>query len=98
VEIGPVFALHASTFGVLLPFPPLRVGWGLDSHWSAVAREHAWKQGVIDATPVRHGLRLIASSYDRSGAVQEARAFRADRPYTNAVDAQRTLVTHRSWR
>jgi hypothetical protein len=98
VEIGPVFALHASTFGVLLPFPPLRVGWGLDSHWSAVAREHAWKQGVIDATPVRHGLRLIASSYDRSGAVQEARAFLVDRPYTNAADAQRTLVTHRSWR
>ncbi|MGH2871149.1 MAG: glycosyltransferase family 2 protein, partial [Solirubrobacteraceae bacterium] len=28
VEIGPVVALHASTFDVLLPFPPLRAGWG----------------------------------------------------------------------
>jgi hypothetical protein len=97
VEIGPVFAFHATTFDVLLPFPPLRVGWGLDSHWSALARDHGWKQGVVDATPVRHGLRLIASSYDRDAALAEARAFLSGRPYTNAVEARRTLVTHRSW-
>jgi hypothetical protein len=98
VEIGPVFAFHASTFGVLLPFPPLRIGWGLELHWSALARERGWKLGVVDATPVRHGLRPIASSYDRGGAVAEAREFLATRPYTKAVEAQRTLVTHRSWR
>ena len=52
---------------------------------------------MVDATPVRHGLRLIASSYDRSDAIAEARAFLQDKPYTRAVDAQRTLATHRSW-
>jgi hypothetical protein len=97
VEIGPVFAFHSSTFDVLLPFPALRVGWGLDAHWSALARERGWKLGVVDATPVSHGLRLIASSYDRGAAVEEGRAFLSGRPYTNAVDAQRTFVTHRSW-
>lgn len=97
VEIGPVTAFHARTFDALLPFPELRFGWGLDSHWSAVARAHGWRIGVVDATPVSHGMRLIAASYDRSDAIAEARAFLQDRPYTRAVDAQRTLATHRSW-
>ncbi len=97
VEIGPVTAFHADTLDVLLPFPELRAGWGLDLHWSALAREHGWPIGVIDATPVRHGTRLIGSSYDRTAAVAEARQFLAARPYTNADTAQRTLVTHRSW-
>jgi hypothetical protein len=97
VEIGPLCALRADTFEKLLPFPPLQFGWGLDAHWSAVARSRGWRQGVIDATPIRHGLRRIASSYDPADAVQEGRQFLIDRPYTPAVEANRTLVTHRSW-
>ena len=97
VEIGPVTAFHRTTFDALLPFPPLRFGWGLDLHWSALAREHGWREGIIDATPIRHGLRRIAASYDRSDAVAEAREFLAERPYTSADEAQRTLARHRSW-
>jgi hypothetical protein len=96
-EIGPVFAFAAEAFPVLLPFPPLRVGWGLDLHWSAVARAHGWRQGVVDATPVGHGLRPIAASYDRGGAIEEARAFLVGKPYTPAAEAQYTLATHRPW-
>lgn len=98
VEIGPVTGFSASTFDVLLPFPELRIGWGLDVHWSAVARDHGWRIGVIDATAIRHGLRPVASAYDRTAALAEARAFLAGRPYTTAAQAQRTLVEHRSWR
>jgi hypothetical protein len=98
VEIGPVFAFAAVTFDVLLPFPALRIGWGLDAHWSAVARQHGWRLGVVDATPVRHGLRPVATSYDHQGAIDEAREFLAERPYTKATEAQLTLVKHRSWR
>jgi hypothetical protein len=97
VEIGPICALRAITFEALLPFPPLRFGWGLDLHWSALARERGWRQGIVDATPVHHGLRQIATSYDRSDAVAETRTFLADRPYTTAADAQRTLAAHRRW-
>lgn len=97
VEIGPVVALHRDTFDVLLPFPALRTGWGLDAHWAAVAREHGWPLGVIDATAVRHGLRRIASSYDRDEAIAESRRFLRDRPHVTPAEAQRTLVTHRSW-
>ena len=97
VEVGPVFAFQAATFDVLLPFPELRTGWGLDVHWSALARERGWRMGVVDATAVRHGLRLIASSYDRQAAANEARSFLSTRPYTPAAEAMRTLATHRSW-
>jgi hypothetical protein len=97
VEIGPVVALHRDTFPVLLPFPPLRFGWGLDAHWSAVARDHGWPIGVIDAVAVRHGLRRIAAAYDREDAIAEGGRFLAGRPYTPAPAAGRTLATHRSW-
>ena len=98
VEIGPVFALHRDTFSALLPFPPLRMGWGLDSHWAAVAREHGWRQGVVDALPVRHGLAEVGSGYSPAEAAAEARAFLADRPYLPARETQRTLASHRDWR
>jgi hypothetical protein len=98
VEIGPVTAFHAAVFDELLPFPPLRAGWGLDLHWSAVAQAGGWPIGVVDATPIGHGLRRIASSYDHSAAVAEAREFLTGRPYTPAAQAQRTYRTYRSWR
>ena len=97
VEIGPVAALRADTFSELTPFPPLRFGWGLDAHWSAVAAARGWRTGVIDAVPVDHGIRRIAASYDPGAALAEARAFLASRPYTPATEAQRTLATHRRW-
>jgi hypothetical protein len=98
VEIGPVVAFQAATFDVLLPFPALRFGWGLDAHWSAIAREQSWPIGVIDATPVRHVQRRIASSYAREDAIAEGREFLAQRPYVRTGEARRALVEHSSWR
>jgi GT2 family glycosyltransferase len=98
VEIGPVVAFGAASFDALLPFPPLRFGWGLDHHWSAVAAERGWRIGVIDATPIEHGLRKVAASYDRGEAVEEATRFLAGRPHTTREQAERTLALHRSWR
>jgi hypothetical protein len=95
VEIGPLVAFHATTFGVLLPFPDLRAGWGLDAHWAALARERGWPIGIVDATPVRHGVREIAAAYDRTDAIVEGRRFLANRPYVTASEAQLTRVTHR---
>ncbi len=97
VEIGPVTAIHARAFDTLLPFPDgLRMGWGLDAHWAAVAAEHGWRVGVVDATPVRH-TRPVAGGYDQAAALAEARAFLADRPYVRREQAQETLETHRRW-
>jgi hypothetical protein len=98
VEIGPVVAFQAATFEALLPFPPLRTGWGVDAHWAALAGQHGWRLGVIDATPIHHGLRRIAASYDRDSAIGEAREFLATHPYLNTGESQRTLATHTAWR
>jgi GT2 family glycosyltransferase len=97
VEIGPVTAFAAATFSTLLPFPPLRMGWGLDMHWAALARSQGWRCGVIDAVTIRHRAAPAGEGYSRQQAIAEARAFLAERPYLSAAEAQRTLTTHRRW-
>jgi hypothetical protein len=97
VEIGPVTAFARATFPVLLPFPELRMGWGLDAHWAAVAAEHGWRCGVVDAVPIHHRAAPAADGYSREEAVAEARAFLAKHQYLSANEAQRTLTTHRRW-
>lgn len=97
VEIGPVTALARATFAQLLPFPDVRMGWGLDAHWAALAREHGWRCGVIDAVAIGHRAAPAADSYSREAALAEARELLADRPYLPASELERTLTTHRSW-
>jgi len=95
VEIGPVTAFSRAATAELLPFPKdLRMGWGLDVHWSAVAQRRGWRIGVVDATPIGHTLRPAASDYPRETAAAEARRFLDGRPYVTR-DAVRTLATHR---
>jgi GT2 family glycosyltransferase len=95
VEIGPVTLIRRDAFAALLPFPALRMGWGLDVHWSALAREHGWREGVVDAVAILHAAAPAAAAYSRAAAEAEARAFLADRPYLPRDEANRTL---RMWR
>jgi GT2 family glycosyltransferase len=97
VEIGPVTAFASRTFPVLLPFPELRMGWGLDVHWAALAREQGWRCGVLDAVSIRHRVAPAGAAYERDAAVAEARAFLNGRPYLSANEADRTVTTHRRW-
>ncbi len=97
VEIGPVTAFARAAFPVLLPFPELRMGWGLDVHWAALAREHGWRCGVVDAVAIGHRAAPAAADYARVDAVAEARSFLAERAYLSAREADRTLTTHRGW-
>jgi hypothetical protein len=97
VEIGPVTAFAAPSFDVLLPFPDLRMGWGLDMHWAALARERGWRCGVVDAVAVRHRQAAAATSYPREEAIAEGASFLESRPHITAAEAQRTLATHARW-
>ena len=92
VEIGPVTAFSRAAAAELLPFPKdLKMGWGLDVHWAAVAQERGWRIGVVDATPIGHTLRPAAADYPRETAAAEARRFLDGRPYVPR-DAVRTLA------
>lgn len=97
VEIGPVTAFARVTFAELLPWPELRMGWGLDAHWAALACERGWHCGVVDAVAIGHRAAPAASAYSHEAAVSEAREFLAQRPYLSAIESQRTLTTHRRW-
>jgi GT2 family glycosyltransferase len=97
VEIGPVTAFASVTFATLLPFPQLRMGWGLDAHWAALASEHGWRCGVTDAVAISHRAAPAAEAYSRAAAIAEAREFLAGRSYVSAPEAKRTVTTHRRW-
>ena len=97
VEIGPVTAVAAAALGDLLPFPVLKMGWGLDFHWSAVAAGAGHRIGVVDATPIRH-VTPVATSYPREAAVAEGMAFLAGRPRITRADADVTVRRHFGWR
>jgi GT2 family glycosyltransferase len=95
VEIGPVTAFGRDAAAALLPFPKdLKMGWGLDAHWAAVAQERGWAIGIVDATPIGHTLRPAAADYPRETAAAEARRFLDGRPYVTR-DAVRTIASHR---
>jgi GT2 family glycosyltransferase len=95
VEIGPLTAFAAAAAAQLLPFPKdLKMGWGLDTHWAAIAQARGWRIGVVDATPIGHTIRPAASDYPRETAAAEARRFLDGRPYVPR-DAVRTLRAHR---
>ena len=96
VEIGPVTAFHRSLAGELLPFPDVRMGWGLDAHWGGLALEHGWRLGVVDATPVRHDTRRTASGYDREAAIAELTGFLQDRPHIDRTTANEVVERYRS--
>jgi hypothetical protein len=96
VEIGPVTAFSRVVAAELLPFPDLKMGWGLDLHWGAIAEERNWKLGVIDALPVRHEWRRVGGSYSSADATAEAQRFLAERPYVHAAEAGKTLEEYRT--
>ena len=95
VEIGPVTAFRRDAATELIPFPPLRFGWGLDAHWAAVAEQRGWRMGVADALAVRHDEGAVAATYSGDAAIEEARGFLAERPYLPAARLQETLQVHR---
>jgi len=95
VEIGPLTALHRETFAALLPFPDVGMGWGLDAHWSWLARERGWRIGLIDLLALAHLAAPAASTYGREEAIAAAREFLAEHPYLPVSESQRTLAVHR---
>ena len=87
VEIGPVTLLRGEALRRLVPFPAdLTMGWGLDVHWAAVAREADWPIGVVDSTPLLHR-NPVAGGYGRENVVDAARTFLSDRPYVTRDEA-----------
>lgn len=95
VEIGPVTVFGRRAAAELLPYPDLRMGWGLDAHWAACALARGWRLGIIDSLAVRHDARPIAAGYGRDAAIEEGRRFLAGREYVPTAEGRGTLRMHR---
>lgn len=95
VEIGPVTLFRRDAARELVPFPPLRFGWGLDLAWAATAIERGWRLGMVDALPVRHEFARVGIYYPIDEAIKEAQHFLAERSYLSSAAAQETVATHR---
>jgi hypothetical protein len=95
VEIGPVTAFSRRAQEELLPFPPLRYGWGLDLHWAALAAERGWRLGIVDALAVRHESSPVGAAYSADAAIEEAQRFLADRPYLPSSRVADVVAVHR---
>jgi len=94
VEIGPALLMHRDAYKALAPFPEEGMGWGLCLHWAAVAEREGWRLGVIDAVPVRHESRRVASAVDVTAARAAAERLLADREHINYVEAETELARH----
>ena len=97
VEIGPLTVFRNTVAADLMPFPPLRMGWGLDLHWGGLALEREWRLGIVDAAAIRHEARVTASTYDRDEAVAELRSFLSGRPHIDRAQAREVVERYRSW-
>jgi hypothetical protein len=73
------------------------MGWGLDAHWGALARERGWRLGVVDATTIRHSRRPTATAYDREEALAELRGFLQDRAWIDRNAANSVIETYTNW-
>lgn len=96
VEIGPVTLISKQVLRRLHPLPEIGMGWGLDLHWAALAREHGWRLGVLDAVPVRHEGRAPAAGYDRGAAIEDAARFLRGHVHLPFDEASRVLAVHRT--
>jgi hypothetical protein len=94
VEIGPVVLIRRDAYRRLAPFPNQGMGWGLCLHWAAVARSEGWRLGVIDAVPVRHESRRVASAVDVDAARAAAEQLLAEREHVTYAEAETVLARH----
>ena len=85
VESGPVVSFHRSAFPFVFPFDMTSpMGWGYGNLWSLAVGKRGLKMGIIDATPVDHGLRVPVTGYSRQKATLERQALLSaceHRPY-----------------
>lgn len=94
VEIGPVVLIHRDAYRRLAPFPDGGMGWGLCLHWAAVAKREGWRLGVIDAVPVRHESRRVASAVDVDAARAAAEQLLAEHEHVTFAEAETVLARH----
>jgi hypothetical protein len=78
---------------LLLPFPDVKMGWGLESIWSRLSVAGELRLGIVDAITIDH-IEPPGSYYDMAAARREQ-----DRLFEQSeIGAFETKVNISSWR
>jgi hypothetical protein len=95
VEIGPVFCIHRSAFGILLPFDlSSPMGWGYDFVWPAVMERNGLRMGIVDATPVGHTIRKSVTNYSKAIVQDQMTALLATNSHLQMAEAFTVLEVY----
>jgi hypothetical protein len=95
VEIGPIFCIHRTAFGVLLPFDlSSPMGWGYDFIWPIVIERNRLRMGIIDATPIGHKLRKPLTNYDKTTVKDQMAAILEKYPHLSKADSYVVLEAY----
>ena len=95
VEIGPIFCIHRSAFGVLLPFDERSpMGWGYDFVWPTIIERHGLRMGIVDATPVGHKMRKPGMNYSRQTVLDQMECLLKAKPHLALADAFTVLEAY----
>jgi hypothetical protein len=76
VEVGPAVWMGQRFLKHALPFPvPKVMSWGVDFLWSRIATQHGLRMLIVDATPIKHAHRPVASKYSKAEATKSCLQF-----------------------
>ena len=96
VEVGPLVGFSPRARATLLPFPDVAgVGWGMEAHWSSVARPDL-RNGLIDAVFVTHTM-PVGLEYDQADEARKAQALLERIGVRRMTDLMRTSAHWRPW-
>lgn len=95
VEIGPLICVRCDAFGLMFPVPEeSRMGWGLDLIWAHRLCSEGKKLGIVDALPIDHSIRPIASSYGYEVARKEMNRLLEVHPHLSWKESMQTVQHH----
>jgi len=64
IEMGPVTCFEKRILSAISFTQGSPMGWGLDYVWSYLCANKKYRMGVVDRTPIQHGLRKPGSGYN----------------------------------
>jgi glycosyltransferase involved in cell wall biosynthesis len=92
VEIGPLVSFGREIYDLVLPFDETNpMGWGFENVWSHLLREHGRSQGIIDAVPVDHSIRVPVAHYEWADAATDRERYLARHPHLTLEECFRVL-------
>ena len=92
VEIGPLVSFGREIYDFVFPFDETNpMGWGFENVWSHLLRDRGKSEGIIDAVPVDHSIRMPVAYYEWADAASDRERYLARHPHLPLEECLRVL-------